>query len=157
MVRSQVPAQRYMMILQCRVTAFLILEFIRSTNVSVVAPDMHQVSRGKSFRRQAFRRVYPLLSDTRIQVLYWNPSGICGCFSIYRCNFLLMSLCLHRQHRKLKCQISGEFPPSVKFSQSSTYLDQEIVGWNTMCVCMYSFILHPDVIFQLSIRRSFCF
>jgi hypothetical protein len=44
-------------------------------------------------------------------------------FSIYRCNFLLMSLCLHRQHRKLKCRISGEFPPSVKFSQSSTYLD----------------------------------
>jgi hypothetical protein len=31
----------------------------------VVAPDMHQDSRGKSFRRQAFRRVYPLLSDTR--------------------------------------------------------------------------------------------
>jgi hypothetical protein len=49
----------------------------------VCAPEMHQDSTGNLSFWQAFRIVNPLLSDTRIGVLYLKPFGVCGCSAMY--------------------------------------------------------------------------
>jgi hypothetical protein len=49
---------------------------------------MHQDSTGNLSSWQAFRIVNPLLSDTRIGVLYLKPFGVCGCSAMYFLNLL---------------------------------------------------------------------
>ena len=70
--------------------AFSILSWMRSTRADVLAPAIHHDSRGNSCWEQAFLKVKPLLSDTRIGVLYLKPVGNCGCSSIYLLSFRLI-------------------------------------------------------------------
>jgi hypothetical protein len=56
---------------------------IKSTSTDVCAPERHQDSTGNLSSWQAFRIVNPLLSDTRIGVLYLKPFGVCGCSAMY--------------------------------------------------------------------------
>ena len=68
---------------------------MRSTRADVLAPAINHDSRGNSCWEQAFLKVKPLLSDTRIGVLYLKPVDNCGCSSIYQfsAHFLLFCCC----------------------------------------------------------------
>ena len=89
-VRSQVPAHKYMMTLWCLLIAFGNHSSMMSTSWDVVAPDWHQLSIGKCLSLQKFLSVKPLLSETKMGVLYLKPSGSCGWRSMYFWIFLLI-------------------------------------------------------------------
>ena len=69
-VRSQIPDQKYIAILLCRIISFSILFLTISTSCVVRAPRIHQGSKGNVKCGQLFLSVKPLLSEIRMGILF---------------------------------------------------------------------------------------